>query len=76
MNTCEKPIYFFKTFFKTYIKMSLFLMAVDTLYRYLKKQKELTEPFMMISNWKKPFDPHGLYKNTLALQWLTVTIHV
>ena len=25
-------------------------------------QKELTETFMMISNWIKPFNLHGLYK--------------
>ena len=26
-------------------------------------QKELTKTFMMISNWKKHFDFHDLYKN-------------
>ena len=26
------------------------------------KQKEVTETFMMISNWKKPFGFHCLYK--------------
>ena len=27
------------------------------------KQKELTNTFMMISNWKKMFGLHGLYKD-------------
>ena len=31
------------------------------------KRKELTKKFMMISNWKKPFDSYGLYKNISAL---------
>ena len=31
------------------------------------KQKELTKTFMMISNWKKAFGLHGLYKNITAL---------
>ena len=26
-------------------------------------QKELTKTFMMISNWNKPFGPHGFKKN-------------
>ena len=26
-------------------------------------QKELTKTFMTISNWKKPFSLHALYKN-------------
>ena len=30
-------------------------------------QKELTETFMMISNWLKPFDLHDLYKITSVL---------
>ena len=30
-------------------------------------QKELTETFMMISNWKNPFDLHGLYESILEL---------
>ena len=31
------------------------------------KWKELTKKFMMISNWKKRFGLHGLYKKILAL---------
>ena len=31
------------------------------------KRKELSEPFMMISNWKEPFGLHSLYKNNSAL---------
>ena len=31
------------------------------------KHKELTETFMMISNWNKPFGIHDLYKITSAL---------
>ena len=30
-------------------------------------QKEVTETFMMISDWEKPFDLHGLYTNISAL---------
>ena len=30
-------------------------------------RKELTKTFMMISNWKKPFGLHGLYKAISAL---------
>ena len=30
-------------------------------------QKELTKTFMMILNWKKPFDLRGLYEIILAL---------
>ena len=29
------------------------------------KRNELTETFMMISNWKKPFGLHDLYKNKI-----------
>ena len=32
------------------------------------KQKKLADTFMMILNWKKPFDLHNLYKNISALQ--------
>ena len=31
------------------------------------KRKELTKTFMMTSNWKKPFDLHGLYKHIPAI---------
>ena len=31
------------------------------------KKKKLIKTFMMISNWKKHFGLHGLYKNILAL---------
>ena len=31
------------------------------------KQKDLTETFMMIYNWKKPFGFQGLSKNISAL---------
>ena len=31
------------------------------------KQKELTKTLMVISNWKKAFGHHGLYKNILVL---------
>ena len=30
------------------------------------ERKELTKTFMMISNWKKPFGPHGLKINISA----------
>ena len=30
-------------------------------------RKELAKTFMMISNWKTPFDLHGFYVNILAL---------
>ena len=33
-------------------------------------QKELTKIFMMISNWKQPFDLRDLYKNNSALSGL------
>ena len=38
------------------------------------KRKELTKIFMMISNWKKTFDLHGLYKNTnvCLIRWMNV----
>ena len=31
------------------------------------KQKELAKTFRIISNWKKTFGLHGLYKNMLVL---------
>ena len=31
------------------------------------KRKEITNKFLMILNWKTPFDLQGLYKNNLAL---------
>ena len=34
------------------------------------KREELTKTFMMISNFKKTFGRHGLYKNIAALQGL------
>ena len=34
-------------------------------------QKDLIKTFMMISNWKNPFDLRGVYKNISALQGLT-----
>ena len=36
------------------------------------KQKHLTKTFMMISNWKKIFDLHDLYKHISALQGWTI----
>ena len=30
-------------------------------------RKELTKPFVLISNWKKPFVLHGLYKNYFSV---------
>ena len=35
-------------------------------------QKELNKTFMMISNFKKPFDFHDSYKINSALQGLTI----
>ena len=37
------------------------------------KRKQLTRTFIMISNWKKNFCLHGLYKNISALQRLLTT---
>ena len=34
------------------------------------KRKEPTKTFMMISNWKKSFRLHGLYRNISALKGL------
>ena len=31
-------------------------------------REELTKTFLMISNWKKPFGLHGLYKNDQRLK--------
>ena len=39
------------------------------------KREELTKTFMMISNWKKPFALHGLYKNISALQGLRLSFN-
>ena len=33
-------------------------------------QKELTETFMMISNLKKPFRVHGLFKKYFSALWV------
>ena len=38
------------------------------------QQKELTKTFTMISNWKKAFGFHGLYKNILALLGLIMIV--
>ena len=38
-------------------------MAVDPYMGILMKRKEFTWTFMVISNWKKPFDLHDLYQN-------------
>ena len=42
-------------------------MAVDHNKGIQMKQKVLTKTFMMILNWKRPFDLHSLYKNISAL---------
>ena len=41
-------------------------------------RKEPTKTFMTISNWKNPFDRHGLYRNISALKRLrsTYTVYV
>ena len=41
-------------------------MAVDQM-----NQKELTKTFMMISNLKKPFGVHGIFKNYQRFNPLT-----
>ena len=38
-------------------------MAVNLYTGIQMNQKEVTKIFMIILNWIKPFDLHGLYKN-------------
>ena len=40
-------------------------MAVDPQHRY--SNKKLAKTILMILNWKKHFDLHGLYKNNSEL---------
>ena len=41
-------------------------MAVDQNIAIQMKREELTKTFMMLSNWKKNFDLHGLYEGITA----------
>ena len=43
-------------------------METKKVFRFEIIMKGITKTFMMISNWKKKFGPHDLYKNISALQ--------
>ena len=49
-------------------RIKIFLIAIDTYnIRIQIIQTDLTKTFMMLLNYIKPFDPHGLYKNNSTL---------